>query len=264
MNIYGHGYTGNFIEALLYAGNMAEHGLATIGINAMGHGLVVRQRDRRARGERGSSAASASRPSTTRSPACGRAISNSDGLPDSGGDFWSSYLFHTRDGVRQSMLDHIQLVRILRAFGTGERQDALPQRRRPAGPRPRTEPCDVNGDGKPDVAGDFDGDGVPDVGGPERDLRHLGRVARRHPLGHPRRDRRVRHRGRARLGRRRAHRHRHPLVPGRRHRGGAAAHLGAARSSPSPPTERPACATDSKEDDRCTLCNAGRRSRSAG
>jgi hypothetical protein len=43
---------------------------------------------------------------------------NNDGHPDSGGDFWSSYLFHTRDGVRQSILDHIQLVRILRSFGT--------------------------------------------------------------------------------------------------------------------------------------------------
>ena len=39
VNIYGHGYTGNFGELVLYAGNMAEHGLATIGINAMGHGL---------------------------------------------------------------------------------------------------------------------------------------------------------------------------------------------------------------------------------
>ena len=44
---------------------------------------------------------------------------DSNGAPDSGGDFWSSYLFHTRDGVRQSVLDHIQLVRIMRAFGAG-------------------------------------------------------------------------------------------------------------------------------------------------
>ena len=41
VDIYGHGYTGNFSELLLYAGNMAQHGLATIGINAVGHGLVL-------------------------------------------------------------------------------------------------------------------------------------------------------------------------------------------------------------------------------
>ena len=41
VNIYGHGYTGNFAELVFYAGNMAEHGLATIGINAMGHGFVI-------------------------------------------------------------------------------------------------------------------------------------------------------------------------------------------------------------------------------
>jgi hypothetical protein len=30
-----------------------------------------------------------------------------------------------------------------------------------------TKPCDIDGDGKADVAGDFDGDGKPDLGGPD-------------------------------------------------------------------------------------------------
>lgn len=37
----------------------------------------------------------------------GRALDqNNDALADSGADFWSAYLFHTRDVVRQSMLDY--------------------------------------------------------------------------------------------------------------------------------------------------------------
>ncbi len=90
---------------------------------------------------------------------------NNDGIPDPGGDFWSSYVFHTRDSVRQSVLDNIQLVRILRSFGTTQGQ-MLCRNSQTGWGKPATQPCDVNGKGQPTVAGDFDGDGVPDVGGP--------------------------------------------------------------------------------------------------
>src|SRR5262249_47717813 len=90
---------------------------------------------------------------------------NGDGVPDSGGDFWTSYLFHTRDGVRQSVLDTVQLVRILRAFGTSQGR-MLCRNDQTGWQNPATKPCDVTGAGKQTVAGDFDGDGVPDVGGP--------------------------------------------------------------------------------------------------
>jgi hypothetical protein len=93
-----------------------------------------------------------------------------DGVPDSGADFWSSYLFHTRDGVRQSVLDHIQLVRIMRAFGT-EQGQMLCRTRATGWGEPATEPCDTHGDGTTNVFGDFDGDGKPDIGGPSA---HIG------------------------------------------------------------------------------------------
>ena len=71
---------------------------------------------------------------------------NADGAKDSGADYWSSYLFHTRDIVRQSMLDYSQLVRVFRSFdGTARWKH------------------DVNGDGQPELAGDFDADGVVDA-----------------------------------------------------------------------------------------------------
>jgi hypothetical protein len=88
---------------------------------------------------------------------------NLDGLQDAGGDFWSSYLFHTRDAVRQSVLDHIQLVRILRAFGTPAGSMTCRNDADVAAP---VRDCDVNADGQPELLGDFDGNGVPDVGGP--------------------------------------------------------------------------------------------------
>ncbi len=165
VNIYGHGYTGNFLELVFYAGNLAEHGLATVGINAMGHQL----------GFDGPEIESLAK--SLFAEGCvgpmgdailtGRARDlDRDGNPDSGGDFWSSYLFHTRDGVRQSVLDHLQLVRIFRTFGTAE-GGMVCKNATTGWDQPASQPCDTNGDGAIEIAGDFDGNGVPDVGGPD-------------------------------------------------------------------------------------------------
>jgi hypothetical protein len=72
---------------------------------------------------------------------------NKDGTIDSGSDFWTAYLFHMRDMVRQSAVDYMQLIRIVRTWD-GTKRWAY----------------DVNGDGQPDLAGDFDGDGIVDIG----------------------------------------------------------------------------------------------------
>lgn len=165
VNIYGHGYTGNFLELILYAGNLAQHGLATIGINAMGHGLDL--------GDAGTETLA----KAIFSGACAGPVFDAllqtrardldaDGRGDSGGDFWSSYLFHTRDGVRQSILDHLQLVRIMRTFGQTDGR-MLCRNEGTGWDTSATEVCDTNGDGEPEIAGDFDGDGTPDIGGPD-------------------------------------------------------------------------------------------------
>jgi len=80
----------------------------------------------------------------------GRAVDlTGDGVSDSGADFWTARTFHTRDIVRQGVIDHLQMVRVLETFDGRNLWD-----------------LDMNGNGiKDDVAGDFNMDGVPDVGG---------------------------------------------------------------------------------------------------
>lgn len=71
-----------------------------------------------------------------------------DGIVDSGVDFWTSYLFHTRDMMRQSSLDYMQLIRTIRTWDGTKKWS-----------------WDVNGNGvEDDLAGDFDGDGIVDIG----------------------------------------------------------------------------------------------------
>ena len=144
VTIVGHGYTLHRLDSMLgFAGHLAKQGNATIAIDCVSHGLYFPP-------EYVSIAEGLGR-STGLGPLiqpllAGRAADlNRDGVFDSGADFWTAYLFHTRDMVRQCALDHMQLIRILRAFD-GQRTW-------------RPEAAEEG------VAGDFDGDGVVDVGG---------------------------------------------------------------------------------------------------
>lgn len=142
--ILGHGYGSSRLEALTFAGFLAQNGVATIAIDDVSHGLNIDPETE----EQITTILDlfglgpfldAIKPS--------RAIDvNGDGTPDSGADFWSSYLFHTRDVVRQTVLDHMQLVRVLRTFDGSTRWK-----------------LDIDGDGENELAGDFDADGVVDL-----------------------------------------------------------------------------------------------------
>lgn len=145
--LYGHGYTSQRTEMLGFAGNMAKQGIATAAIDSYGHGLGVSESDRKVIE---AIIASTGFGPTVKAIMKGRARDlDNDGIPDSGGDFWVADTFHTRDVVRQSIVDWMQFIRVMRNFGTYEMGD-------------------INGDGIADVAGDFNGDGVPDVGGPDK------------------------------------------------------------------------------------------------
>lgn len=143
---WGHGVTGNSTEPLFYAGDYARQGIALFAYNNPEHGLALGETDR--------TLANATLTKNCLVPFLG-ALERSrardvtgDGKVDSGAFWWTSHIFHTRDNVRQGILDSMQAVRALRALDG------------------RVGTQDYNGDGKPDVAGDFDGDGTPDVGGP--------------------------------------------------------------------------------------------------
>lgn len=142
----GHGYGGNRFSVLDLAALLAKYGVATIAVDSVSHGIPIGDSDRQLVDLLLSSFGLHN---TTEALLSDRAFDqNNDGVPDSGADFWTAYLFHTRDVVRQTALDHIQLIRVLRSFD-GQRRWRF----------------DLNGDGENELAGDFDGDGAIDVGG---------------------------------------------------------------------------------------------------
>jgi hypothetical protein len=142
--IAGHGYKSTRIEHILgFSGTLAKFGLATISIDAYGHGLGIDPTlEQTGRGL----AAQYGLGNFADAVFQGRARDlNNDGVKESGGDFWTADTFHTRDVVRQSIVDWMQLVRVLRSFD-GHGTMAVGKLRV--------------------LAGDFNNDGIPDVGGP--------------------------------------------------------------------------------------------------
>lgn len=144
--VLGHGHTGNRFDAINLGPYFARHGLATIAIDNPGHGLSLSDSDKMLAGVLlGQFGIQPFVEAVFKDRALDQ---NFDGVTDTGADYWDFYLFHTRDNVRQTALDYMQLIRIMRAFdGT------------------RTWNADVDGDGQGDIAGDFDGDGAVDIGG---------------------------------------------------------------------------------------------------
>lgn len=144
--VLGHGYTGNKLDPLFYGGYFARYGMASIGMENVSHGIGLPKDDL----ELGR-ALLASKGLGNMFDALvknDRAFDqNGDGVKDSAADFWTSYILHTRDVVRQTAIDYMQLVRVLRGFN-GLNTWKYNKK-----------------DGKDGLAGDFDGDGVVDVGG---------------------------------------------------------------------------------------------------
>jgi hypothetical protein len=80
---------------------------------------------------------------------------DNDGVGDPAGDMLTADPFHTRDMIRQPILDVAQLMESLRTCGTGRMDHVLTTAE---GPQPL---------GTSAVTCDWDGDGAPDLGGPD-------------------------------------------------------------------------------------------------
>ncbi|MCC6620632.1 MAG: hypothetical protein IT385_05225 [Deltaproteobacteria bacterium] len=146
--IIGHGYTSNRFDLMTIGGYLVRHGVAVIAIDCVSHGVVLGAEET-AQAEQIIDLFGL-RPFLQAIVGRDRALDlDGDGTDDSGGDYWTAYLFHTRDNVRQSALDYMQLVRILGTFDGTRRWD-LPE---------------YAESGMPEIAGDFDGDGQIDIGG---------------------------------------------------------------------------------------------------
>lgn len=160
VSLYSHGYSGNRFETIGFASLMARYGIATCGIDAVGHGMIIPDHFLHDPIVEILLDSLKVRP-TLYSISTGRARDlNNDGMPDCGGDFWTADTFHTRDIVRQTVIDSMQFLRILRGFD-GERT---------WGPEVYQDDAEYFHKGKPsEIAGDFDGDGIPDLGGPMQD-----------------------------------------------------------------------------------------------
>lgn len=151
--LYGHGYGSTRFEFLAFAWGLAKVGKAACAMDFPGHGLDVGPEEEELIG--GLLDAAGLFPffeaiGTDRA----RDLDN-DGRKNSGADQWIADGFHTRDMVRQAVVDWMQWVRALRMCGQGSMND-------------------VDGDGQDEVTCDWDGDGVADIGGADAKISLLG------------------------------------------------------------------------------------------
>ncbi|MFU8804040.1 MAG: hypothetical protein ACNA8W_09555, partial [Bradymonadaceae bacterium] len=163
--IYSHAISSTRLEILIFAGAMAKFGMATCTIDAAGHGLHIpnaykRLVDQVAQGRNMPNLSGVLNHHRARD------VTN-DGIPNPGGDYFTSDMLHSRDMMRQTTIDQMQLVRILRTFdGTLRFPDSIDE----DDPfiqaqRELAAEWDQTGNGEPELAGDFNGDGIVDLGG---------------------------------------------------------------------------------------------------
>ena len=150
--LYGHGYSGATFEILGFAGRYARAGYALCAIEAPGHGVVIPDSEQEIIDALDFFLPQLGLETFYDAYTGGRVRDNDHdgriGERDNGTDFWVADAFHTRDMVRQLLLDELQFIRILRAVDGVQTMDA-----------------DTDGDGQPNPLADFDGDGIPDIGG---------------------------------------------------------------------------------------------------
>lgn len=165
--IYSHAINSTRLEILLFGGALAKFGFATCAIDAVGHGVVIPP-EYDALIDRAINNPALNIPNFAKMIGHHRARDlNNDGVADSGGMFFTSDILHTRDNFRQTTVDQMQFIRILRAFDGVHKFPAAVNEADPfvIAHRSIVADFDNDGDGQPEIAGDFNGDGIVDFGG---------------------------------------------------------------------------------------------------
>ncbi len=164
--IYSHAISSTRLEVvLLFGGSMAKFGIAMCAIDAVGHGVAV---PAEFQGLIGGLAERLNVPGFAGIVEHHRARDlNNDGIPESGGKYFTADILHSRDNMRQTAIDQMQLIRILRSWDGEKRfppeiDEDSPYVKARGG---LVSPWDQDGDGESEIAGDFNADGIVDFGG---------------------------------------------------------------------------------------------------
>lgn len=161
--IYSHAIGSTRFEILAFGGVMAKFGLASCAIDAVGHGLPIPPEFNPLL-ERAAGNLKLPNLKTVLTHDRARDINN-DGVKDIAGDYFTADLLHSRDMIRQTTIDQLQFIRILRTFDGSKKFPASVDENSPF-VKARGEavaPFDADGDGQSEIAGDFNGDGVVDL-----------------------------------------------------------------------------------------------------
>jgi hypothetical protein len=154
--IHMHGYGSTRVEFFGFAYALNREGIAVCGIDAPGQGIALTGTEE--------DLVAGLLDITETQPLWWHLLDdrvrdlNNDGLGDPAADMLTADPFHTRDMIRQPILDVAQLMESLRACGTGRMKHVVTE---------DDGPHDV---GTTAVTCDWDGDGEPDLGGPDTEF----------------------------------------------------------------------------------------------
>lgn len=152
---YGHGYGSNRLEVLLFSAAMNRFGIAACSFDFPGHGASTAGEELELASSLLSNAG-LSEVLLHLFDGRHRDLDN-DGEPDSGGDQWVADPFHTRDMVRQAVVDWMQASRSFRSCGQGTMPETVwGESGKPVASGTERVSCDWDGDGTPDIGGEAD------------------------------------------------------------------------------------------------------------
>lgn len=136
--LWGHGYGSSRIESMLFAWAFMQQGVAVCSMDFPGHGPGLNPEERQELVDLVEPLGLL--PFLEHAEDARYVDTDNDGIPDSGSHQWTADAFHTRDQVRQAVVDWMWWIEAMKRCGKGTMDTA---------DGPRTS-CDWDGNGVPD------------------------------------------------------------------------------------------------------------------